>query len=143
MIQTAHYWVAVVTEPLELLPLYQFVLSEDCGAVDIFVGTVRNHGGGRAVARLEYHGYPEMGEKVLEHIVRRTRERWNLHRIAVFHRIGLLELTEASVIIVVSSPHRAEAFEACRFIIEEIKKDLPVWKKEHFVDGQSEWKSGS
>ncbi len=139
MIQTERYRVAIVDTPLKLQPLFDFVVSEHCGAVDIFIGTVRNHAEGRAVERLEYHGYPEMGEKILEQIVQRAFQRWRIHRAAVYHRIGTLALKEASVIIAVSSAHRAEAFEACRFVIEEIKKDVPVWKKEHFTDGHTRW----
>ncbi len=141
MIRTENYWVEVTEAPLNLQALYAFTRSPSCGAVDVFIGTVRNEFQGRAVQALEYHGYAEMAEEVLEQIVQRTFRQWEVERIAVQHRLGLLQLTEASVIIVVASPHRAAAFEACRYIIEEIKKDLPVWKKEHFADGALQWKN--
>ncbi len=140
MEKTEKYWIAVTPNPLNIQELYEFVLSPSCGAVASFVGTVRNTFEGRPVEALEYDGYPEMGETVLKTIVQQAFDRWEIEKVAVFHRLGLLQLTEVSVVITVSAPHRAAAFEACRFIIEEIKKDLPVWKKEHFVDGEQEWK---
>ncbi len=141
MIRTERYWVEITEQPLTIDALYRFALSPSCGAVNIFVGTVRNHFQGRAVTALEYHGYPEMAEQVLEEIVQKAFRQWEVERIAVHHRLGLLQLTEASVVIVVASPHRAAAYAASRFIIEEIKKDLPVWKKEHFADGELQWKN--
>ncbi len=139
-IKTERYWISITDAPLDLNALYHFCVSPDCGAVTVFVGTVRNEFQGRAVAALEYHGYPEMGEQVLETIVQRVFHQWEVARVAVHHRLGLLQLTEASVIIVVSAPHREAAYAASRYIIEAIKEDLPVWKKEHFVDGATEWK---
>jgi len=124
--------------------MYDFVVCEHAGAVDLFIGTVRDTFNGRAVKSIEYHSYPEMTERVLESIAEQAIAHWPIEKIAVQHRIGHLGLAEASVIIAVSSVHRSEAFSACRFIIEEIKAHAPIWKKEFFADGTKEWKdSGS
>ncbi|RMH70673.1 MAG: molybdenum cofactor biosynthesis protein MoaE [Gemmatimonadetes bacterium] len=140
MIRIKNTWIEITEAPLSVAAAYEFVVDETCGAVDLFVGTVRNQFEGKAVAALEYHGYAEMGEKVLQTLAERAFQQWNLGKIAIHHRLGLLHLTDISVVIAVSSPHRAESFEACRFIIEEIKKDVPIWKKEHFAEGEAAWK---
>lgn len=143
MICEDNYFIEITSDPLDLSGILHFVLHESCGAAEIFIGTVRNQSEGRPVTGIHYHGYPEMGEKILERIVRYLLERWQVRAVAVKHRIGMLHLTEASVIIAVSSPHRAEAFEACRYVIEEIKKELPVWKQQYFKNGINEWKKSS
>ncbi len=140
MIRDAKRLLEITYQALDLAKLCDFVMSETCGAINSFVGTVRSQSEGRAVLKMEYHGYPEMAEKVLASIIAKAYEQWAIEKVAVQHRLGTLELKEASIMIVVSSPHRKEAFEACRFIIEEIKKELPVWKKEHFADNKKEWK---
>ncbi|RMG67156.1 MAG: molybdenum cofactor biosynthesis protein MoaE [Calditrichaeota bacterium] len=133
-------WVAVGEAVLEVEPLLAFVRQAHCGAIDLFVGTVRNHAEGRAVAATEYEGYPEMGVEELQRIAGEALARWELGRVAVHHRLGLLPVGEASVVIAVSAPHRQAAFQACRYIIEAIKERLPVWKKEHWTDGATSWK---
>lgn len=141
MIAEQKSYIEITREELDLRKLYDLCVTEDTGGIDIFIGTVRNHFDGKKVTSIDYHGYPEMAKKVLQHIVERTFERWKINRIAIQHRLGLLQLKEASVIIVVSAPHREEAFAACRYIIEEVKKDLPVWKKEYFASGEAVWKA--
>ena len=141
MAKTETQWLEVSYAPLDVAKDYAFVANPAAGAIDMFVGTVRNSFNGRGVFRMEYHGYPDMAEKILEEIAGEAVRRWSLRRISIRHRLGLLELGEASVVIAVSSEHRAEAFEACRFVIEEIKRDLPVWKKEFFADGDISWKN--
>lgn len=116
-----------------------FKPGPSCGAVASFVGLVRNHDHGRRVSRLHYECYLSMAEKMLERIVAEAKDRWPINEVRVVHRIGTLEIGEAAVAIAVSSAHRAEAFEACRFVIEEIKKRVPIWKKEIFEDGTGEW----
>ena len=136
--------IEITSSRIDAKPLYDFVLTERAGAVDIFVGTVRNVFEERPVTSIEYHAYPEMAERVLAGIVERAFAQWPIERAAVQHHIGHLKLTEASVIIAVSSAHRDEVFHACRFIIEEIKLLAPIWKKEFFADGTVDWKySGS
>ena len=139
-IETDTTFLEVTEKPLELERLYQFVVSASCGAVNIFAGTVRNQFDSREVRSMEYHGYPEMAEKELAGIATEAFSKWEVERIAVQHRLGHLKLTEQSVVIAVSAPHRVAALDSGRYIIEEIKKRLPIWKKEHFVDGKTKWK---
>ncbi len=140
MIKSDSTWLEITHDPLEIQKIHDFVLSDDCGAVNIFVGTVRNYFDERKVIRMDYHGYPDMAENILENIVATAKLKWPIQKVAVLHRLGLLELREASIIIAVATGHRAESYEACRFIIEEIKKDLPVWKKEFYEDESGSWK---
>ncbi|MDA0329955.1 MAG: molybdenum cofactor biosynthesis protein MoaE [Gemmatimonadetes bacterium] len=116
--------------------------SED-GASILFLGVVRSHADGRDVTGMRYDSYVEMAESVLAEIAKEAAERAGTDRLAVVHRVGDLEVGEVSVAIAVSSPHRAESFDASRYVIEEIKKRLPVWKKERYVDGPSEWVAGT
>ena len=113
------------------------VAGADCGAVVSFVGTVRATNQGKRVVRLEYEAYPEMALHIFEQIAAQARERWAA-RVAIHHRTGTLEPGEISVVIAAAAPHRADAFEACRHAIEALKKDAPIWKREHYADG-SEW----
>ena len=143
MIKDEKKLIEITEAELSYQKLYEFVEASSCGAVNIFIGTVRDHAEGQDVEALEYHGYQEMAEKELAAICDNALQKWAIFRIAVQHRLGLLNLKEASVMIIVSSSHRDVAFAACRFIIEEIKEKLPIWKKEHFVDGNSQWKNAS
>lgn len=102
---------------------------------------VRNHDHGRAVKSLYYDCYRSMAEKMIKALIEEAEIRWQIGKVRVLHRIGHLEIGEVAVAISVSSAHRAEAFEACRFMIEGIKKNVPIWKKEIFEDGMSEWVS--
>lgn len=105
------------------------------GAVASFLGTVRDHTGPHDVVALEYEAYVEMAEKYLRRVGAEVREKWSGTRIAIVHRVGRLEPGVPSVAISVSSPHRAHAFEACRYAIERLKEDVPIWKKEQRTDG--------
>ncbi len=129
----------IVEEPIDLAALVRLVADPGAGAVVTFSGTTRNESGGRPVRSLTYEAYPEMAERKLGEIGREARERHEILRIAIHHRVGTLPVGEVSVGIAVSAPHRAPAFAACRFAIERIKEDLPVWKKERFADGTEEW----
>jgi molybdopterin synthase catalytic subunit len=112
------------------------------GAVLLFVGTVRDHAEGRRVSGMGYEAYASMAEAVLSDIVDEAAARWGTDHIAAEHRIGELDLGEVSVAIAVSTPHRVDAYEASRYVIEQIKVRLPVWKHEHFVEGDSRWVPG-
>ena len=125
--------------PIRLDDFLSSAPGSSCGAVASFVGFVRDHDHGRRVLKLHYECYRSMAEKMLEDLVLETKRRWPVDEVRILHRIGTLEVGEAAVAITVSSAHRAEAFEACRFVIEEIKKRVPIWKKEIFEDGTSEW----
>jgi molybdopterin synthase catalytic subunit len=108
----------------------------------VFSGVVRNRHEGRAVLRIDYSAARELAEKQLAAVAQEVLEATGVHRVAAVHRLGLLEVGEASVIVAASAEHRAEAFEAARRLIDRIKEVLPVWKKEHFEDGTAEWAPG-
>lgn len=116
--------------------------ADEDGAAILFLGVVRDHADGRAVSGMRYDAYEEMAATVLAEIATEAAERLGTDRVAVIHRVGELAIGEVSVAIAVSSPHRAESFDASRYVIEEIKKRLPVWKKERYVDGAEEWVEG-
>ena len=105
------------------------------GALALFVGVVRNGNAGRSVLHLEYEAYEEMALQELEAIAAETQRRWPVSDVRIVHRLGRLEIGEASVAVAVASPHRGEAFEACRFAIDTLKKSVPIWKKEFYADG--------
>lgn len=125
----------VQTEPLDVARLLALVAAPEFGGVDLFLGVVRNHEDGRPVTLLEYHGYPSMAEKQLARIGAGIEQEIPGVRVAAAHRLGSLEVGEAAVICVAAAPHRAEAFRACRLLIDRIKHDVPVWKREHGPDG--------
>ena len=133
----------VSSDPIDTAALLARVGSNEDGAALLFIGVVRDHAEGRKVTGMRYDVYAEMATEVLREIALEASIPLGTNRIAVAHRFGELKIGEISVGIAVSSPHRAEAYEASRFVIEEIKKRLPVWKKEHYVDGVSEWVEGT
>ena len=136
----ADTWVALTAESLPTAIVHDWAIRTDCGAVVLFTGTVRDHAEGRSgVSRLEYEAYVEQVEPKLHAIADAARGRWpDLGRIALLHRIGALELTEAAVVVVVSAPHRGPAFEAGRWCIDTLKATVPIWKKERW-DGGEDW----
>lgn len=129
----------LTTADLKLAPLREEASHPHAGAVAVFEGTVRNHHEGRDVLRLEYEAHQTVAEKEGARVVEEARKRYGLDFARAIHRVGPLKITESAVIVVVSSPHRAEAFDACRYIIDEIKHRVPIWKKEYYVDGTSGW----
>ena len=129
-------------EPIEIDQVIDEVRSPSAGAILTFNGVVRNHHRSREVTGIDYHAYGSMALKEMNLIEEDVRTRWPGVRIRVVHRIGALKIGEESVSIAVSSPHRPEGFEALRFAIEEIKKNVPIWKKEFYVDGYA-WIEGS
>lgn len=122
-------------EPLDPREMEKLVAHPGAGAIATFIGTVRDHGRGRAVTLLEYEAYAPAAEMVLEQIGEEIRERWHVDYVAIAHRVGRLRVGEASVVISVASAHRDAAFDACRYAIERIKEIVPIWKKEHYEDG--------
>jgi molybdopterin synthase catalytic subunit len=115
------------------------VADNSCGALVVFEGWIRNHNEGQAVERLEYEVYRPLAEKEGARIIDEASERFGISNALCIHREGLLELSDIAVIVCVTSAHRSEAFAACRYIIDELKTRLPIWKKEHYVSGISEW----
>jgi molybdopterin synthase catalytic subunit len=134
---TAYFHIS--TEPLDPAPLVALVQSPDMGAIVTFAGVVRNNFGGRATAYLEYEAFEPMAVNVLEQLAAEARTQWGTGTIAVHHRIGRLGIGETAVLIVVAAPHRHEAFEAAEQIMDRIKQVAPIWKKEIWADGASEW----
>lgn len=128
----------VTDEPLDTTEIERFVSTPGAGAVVTFVGTVRNVARGRSVLRLDYEAYAPAAEKMLARIGDEMFARWEISQVAIVHRTGTLAIGEASVVIGVSSPHRAAAFEACHHAIERIKEIVPIWKKEWY-EGGSTW----
>jgi molybdopterin synthase catalytic subunit len=126
----------VTDKPINLQELVDFVTDPEAGAVATFIGTTRNHNEGRKVLALDYEAYPEMAEKQLARLGQEASEKWPICRMAIVHRLGPVQITEPSVIIAVSAAHREAAFAACRFAIEEIKKTVPIWKKEVYEGGE-------
>lgn len=124
--------------PIRVEDLLRVGSSAD-GAVALFLGRVRDQNQGRAVTRLHYEAYGEMAERELAAILDEAANRWTLSHLEAVHRTGTLELGEVSVAIVAAAPHRAAAFEASRHVIEEIKRRLPIWKREEYADGSIEW----
>lgn len=126
----------VTNQTIDLNQLIAYVTDPEAGAIATFVGTTRNHNEGRKVIALDYEAYPEMAEKELARIGADAKQQWPICRMAIVHRLGPVQIGEASVIIAVSSAHRDAAFAACRFAIEEIKKTVPIWKKEVYKGGE-------
>lgn len=133
---------AVTADPLDAAALLQLVGRDGDGAVASFLGLVRDHNQGRRVTHLDYEAYVPLAERGLARIVAEVEARWPSTRLAVHHRIGRLAIGEASVAIAAASPHRADAFAACRYAIERIKQIVPIWKHEHF-DGGDVWIEGA
>jgi molybdopterin synthase catalytic subunit len=129
----------VTTEPLDPAPLVAHVSAANVGAIVTFAGTARDHFGERATARLEYEAYVEMAEQVLADIAAEAITRFGVVNVAIHHRIGILEIGETAVLVVVASAHRGPALEATGWIMDRIKEIAPIWKKEHWADGDQEW----
>jgi molybdopterin synthase catalytic subunit len=124
--------------PLDVAGLIARVAAPSQGGIASFLGQVRDHHEGRGVQRLEYSAYGPMAEAECAHIVAEAEARWPV-RIALQHRVGRLEIGDVAVAVAAGGAHREEAFAACRFVIEEVKRRVPVWKKEFYADGTVEW----
>lgn len=133
----------ITTEVISAETVLPMVQSAQHGAALVFLGAVRDHNEGHAVSGVLYDAYGAMAERVLLEIVQEAAARIAPARIAAVHRLGELAIGDVSIAIAVSTPHRAEAFDACRYIIEEVKKRLSVWKQERYADGASKWLDGA
>jgi len=131
--------ISLTRDIIDYHALTEQVRRPQCGAVVTFLGTVRDLTEGKVTAALDYEAYPGMAEKKLAEIERETRERWPVGDIALIHRLGHLEVSEISVAVAVSCPHRHQAFDACRYAIDRLKELVPIWKKENWADGSTEW----
>jgi molybdopterin synthase catalytic subunit len=134
--------VAVTSEPLDADTLVALVGAQGDGAVVTFAGLVRDHNQGRRVHFLEYEAYEPLAVRALQQIVDEAKALWPSARVATHHRIGRLEIGEASIVIAAASAHRGDAFAACRYTIERVKQIVPIWKREHF-DGGDVWLEGA
>lgn len=128
--------IEIVEGRIDLAALMHSVIVPEAGGIDIFLGMTRNYSRGKKVLSLEYEAYKPMALKLMRGIETIIRRRWDVRRVSIVHRIGNVPLSEASVAIAVSASHRKEAFEACRFAIDELKTRVPIWKKEIFEDGE-------
>jgi molybdopterin synthase catalytic subunit len=129
----------LVTGPIDMVALSAAVEDPGAGAIVTFAGTTRNETRGKPVVSLTYEAYGDMARAKLVEVAEAARERFDVRKVAVVHRVATLEIGEISVGIAVSAAHRPAAFDACRYVIEAIKADVPIWKKETFVDGSAEW----
>jgi molybdopterin synthase catalytic subunit len=132
----------ITADPLDLAVIVRLVEGAGSGAVTSFLGLVRDHNQGRRVTHLIYEAYEPLAVRALERIVDESHERWPSVALAIHHRIGRLEIGEASVAIAAASRHRADAFSACRYAIERIKQIVPIWKHEYFEGGDM-WIEGA
>ena len=131
--------ISVTPEPIDAGYLIEYVSGSRCGAVTLFLGNVRDHSTGKAgVTHLEYEAYDDVVESKIQEIVAEAHSRWDIEQAAVVHRVGSLQVGETSVAVAVGSGHREEAFAAGRYIIDELKARVPIWKKEHWPGG-AEW----
>jgi len=130
---------SITDQPIDVAAALAAVQTDTAGAVNAFIGTVRNQSGGRLVRRLHYESYDSMALTQLGHVVAQAYEQWPmLQEVAVVHRKGTLELGDVAVVVAVATPHRAESFAACQFIIDTLKQVVTIWKREEYEDG-TEW----
>jgi molybdopterin synthase catalytic subunit len=130
---------AIVTREIDVGALMAAAKSSEYGAVSVFAGTVRDVNDGRGVTAIDYSAYTSMAESELASIIAEAKDRFGVSAIIVEHRVGALEIGDVSVAIVAAHAHRAPALDCTRFVIEEIKRRVPIWKREHYADGTREW----
>lgn len=128
--------IKITSEKLNLDKCYEFVTDDSCGGIVAFVGTVRNSTQKKEVIQLEFSTYKPMAIKEMQYIAEIALKKFSIKKIAIHHAEGMLQIGDIPVIIVVSAPHRKAAFEACEFAIDTLKETVPIWKKEHFSDGE-------
>ena len=133
---------SIIRDEIDLEGLRRRAQAPKAGAVLIFCGDVRNHSQEQYVSFLEYEAHERMALKQITKIIEQAQQKWELHKVEVIHRLGKLAVTDCSIAIAVSTSHRNDAYEASRYIIDTIKHSVPIWKKEHFVNGVSNWSKG-
>jgi molybdopterin synthase catalytic subunit len=133
----------LVHAPIDVPSLIAGAARPECGAVAVFLGTTRDHHDGRRVVRLAYEAYEPMARTALERLERQALERYAVARCAIVHRLGEVPVAEPSVAVVVAAPHRGAAFDACRWVMDELKRTVPIWKREHFDTGGADWVPGT
>jgi len=130
--------ISITEKPIDVNKLLDYVSSPSSGATVLFTGTIRDHNEHDKVSKLHYETYYEMAEKILQEIENEVNSKWNINKFIAIHRIGTLKVGEISVAVAVSSGHRKEAFETCKFGIDSIKEKVPIWKKE-FTESGTKW----
>lgn len=128
--------VKITSDKLSLDECYNFVADDSCGGISAFVGTVRNSTQNKEVLQLDFSAYVPMAIKEMQKIADAALEKFNIQKIAIHHATGLLQIGDVPVVITASAPHRKDAFLACEFAIDTLKETVPIWKKEHFTDGE-------
>ena len=131
--------IQLTTNEIDYQALTEAVRSDQCGAVVLFLGTVREMTAGRQTEALDYDAYPEMAEAKMTELETEARNRWPIENLIMVHRLGHLGPGDISVALAVSTPHRNDAYEASKFLIDELKVRVPIWKKENWSDGTTEW----
>ena len=134
-------WIEIIESPLSVEAAVTFVTDPSAGGIDVFLGTTRAEKSdyGQNLLALDYEAYAEMAVSRLKSLASAARQKWPITKIAILHRIGRVAVGEPSVIMAVSCPHRAESFDACKFLIDQLKVDVPIWKKEIWADGTGSW----
>ena len=132
-------WFFITENVLDTGAVVSFLHTPDAGGIDVFIGTTRQWTHGRETADLAYECYHEMAIREMERLVTMAQKQWPVLKACIFHRVGAVPIAQASVAIGVATPHRSDAFEACRFLIDTLKQDVPIWKYETYMDGSGEW----
>lgn len=130
--------IKISDKPIDIQACIDAVQSERAGAIDVFIGTVRNHNNAKEVVRLEFETYDVMAVKKMEELASQAYNRWDIEKIVMIHRKGVLQIGDVAVVIAVSTPHRVASFEACQWLIDTLKTVVPIWKKEIYESGE-EW----
>lgn len=138
-------WVEILDVAIDVAGVLRFVADPRAGGVDVFLGTTRaeTSADGRQLLALDYEAYPEMALARMRDLAAGAAARWPVVKLALLHRVGRVGLAEPSVVIAVATPHRGDAFEACRWLIDTLKAEVPVWKKEVWADGSTSWVAGA
>jgi molybdopterin synthase catalytic subunit len=132
----------IVEKAIDPATIVKEIEDSSAGAVVLFLGTVRRSGEAGSVSGISYEAYRSMSDRRIENVIERAKKRWPVKKVKVVHRVGELRLGEVSVAVAVSAEHRKEAFQACRYIIDNVKSKVPIWKKERLVGGRERWVEG-
>lgn len=142
-VKNADTWILLTAKPLAVDAVAAFLRDERAGAINLFLGTTRQWTRGMETLHLEYEAYEGMAVEEMQRIAREAVKRWPVEKIALHHRTGVVGVAESSVLIGVSTPHRADSFDATRFLIDSLKETVPIWKCERYASGEVEWVRGS
>jgi len=131
--------IEITSQPIDTAAVLDSVQSNQAGAAVLFVGSTRQYTNGRETLKLDYQCYEAMAIKKITEILEQADEKWKIESCSIVHRIGPVGLGESSIVVAVSSPHRSDSFEAARWLVDTLKRDVPIWKQEHWADGSKEW----